>query len=1049
MSKKFVTMAILLILLLSSMVVVLQSGEINNPVYPGNYSPSNLKSQSNNNSGINPWNITAKPCIQYFPAGSYPTEEPPFFASQIKQAYNITPLEKEGYMGQGMSVAIIDAYGDPYLNYDISSFNSYEGLPSLNITYVYPYSLPSTYNLSWAIETATDVEWFHAIAPYAKIYLVVVPNAAVGYLQAGINYTIQNLSVNEISLSWGIPENELGLSLINVYNQDFQIAVQKGIGIFAASGDGGAFDGQSIPTVNFPAADPFVTSVGGTSLYLLNGKYGQFAWSGSGGGYSVYFNSPNYQTAPGFTSPKLGVPDMSMDANPDEGGVRVFAGAGCYVIGGTSLATPMSAASAILISQYLHRSLGFFAPYLYRIASTDQYGVAITPVSGGSNGYYTANSQWNPVTGLGSLNVAKFSYDLKELIGKYGADSYYGILRNGNFSESANINISVNGLSLNQTEETGIGLYSNATHSQIISAGIRENSTGVYFYGRVGSNYSFVPINHQKGYVNNTISIQLNISTLKIMDGRSILYYSVFPYDIYGSLYDSFEHVYTGNASIPNGINATIFNYQVKGNNFRLNATDNMGSFSVAPFGQANLSMVAAKQNGLNTVFYPSKAPSLLANPHLPELFTISQTYPVMLHFKNKMHFVLNGNTIYENSSILNSGEVYNLKYTWNNSPEEFNISVPVYEEQNLKVDYNSSSFYTSNFSGTLDYLYPLEFSGNLVFSRVGLVSNISLSSNGFYAFSGKITGKEGSLQMIEKEVNVSLNISPANSKIYLIGQNKVLQYPFIEKLIPQTYDLNISSKGFISSQASFNLKPGKNIIFAPFALRGYGSGYFINGTVTNEFYSALDNLIIPVRNVLIKYNDTDYAYTDINGQFSIWVPSGHVNLTFSNNYYQPYTHSFNLSKDTRMNVSLYPRDKTLSKFPPSVQITRIIPLLFFTSYISWTTNIGKDIEYFVIDYKPDGQSNWSRVIINSNTSRYTFINGIYPWASYKVMVSAELKDNISINSTIENLSYSNPVYPLLNSLIYLGLILYLYVIVNYVKRRKKRKRIEKSFFEE
>jgi subtilase family serine protease len=102
-----------------------------------------------------------------------------------------------------------------------------------------------------------------------------------------------------------------------------------------------------------------------------------------------------------------------------------------------------------------------------------------------------------------------------------------------------------------------------------------------------------------------------------------------------------------------------------------------------------------------------------------------------------------------------------------------------------------------------------------------------------------------------------------------------------------------------------------------------------------------------------------------------------------------------------------------------------------------------------VIDYKPDGQSNWSRVIINSNTSRYTFINGIYPWASYKVMVSAELKDNISMNSTIENLSYSNPVYPLLNSLIYLGLILYLYVIVNYVKRRKKRKRIEKSFFEE
>ncbi|MGP6239581.1 S53 family peptidase [Cuniculiplasma sp. SKW4] len=1050
MSKKIITIGILLILLSSSMLVLSQPVKSQINVNYKNYSISkNYQNYNSSDSSINPWNINAKPCIEYFPSGSYPAEEPPFFAYQIRQAYNITPLENKGYMGQGMSVAIVDAFGDPYLNYDISSFNAYEGLPSLNISFVYPYSLPSTYNLSWAIETATDVEWFHAIAPYAKIYLVIVPNASVGYLQAGINYTIQNLSVNEISLSWGIPETELGQSLVDVYNGVFRIAAEKGIGVFAASGDGGAFDGKSTPTVNFPAADPFVTSVGGTSLYLLDGKYGQYAWSGSGGGYSVYFNSPNYQVAPGFSAPKLGVPDMSMDANPNEGGVRVFAGAGCYVIGGTSLATPMSAASAILISQYLHKNLGFFAPYLYRIANTDQYGKAIVPVSGGSNGFYKANSQWNPVTGLGSLNVARLSIDIKKLIGKYGADAYYGMLKNGNFSISSSLNISMNSLAQNETEQTGIGIYSNVTHSQIISAGFRENKTGVYFYSRVGNNYSFVPVNHQNGYLNNTVYVFLNITNLRIVDGKISMTYSIFPYDIYGSIYDSFLHLYTGNSTLPEGINSTIFNYQVVTGGTRLNQSGSVGNFSIAPFYQANLSMVSAKSYHKRTVFYPSNTPSPLAVPNLPNAFTISQTYPLELNFTNKTHFILNGISIYSNNSSLNSGAKYNLKYYWKGNLEEFNITTPYYERQYLGVNYNSSAYFKSNFSGFLDYLYPLEFSGNLDFSRVGLVSNISLSSYGFYEFSGKVTGKESSIQMIEKNVNISLNISPADSKIYLSGQKKIIQYPFRESLTPQNYDLQISSSGFISANASINLTPGNNVVYAPFALQGDGKGYFVNGTITNEFYDALDNLVIPIRNVLIKYNSTDYAYSDVNGQFSIWVPYGQVNLSFSNRYFDKYSYSFNVTKNSQLNITLYPEDKTLSKYPPTVTITRLFPILFFSSYISWATNIGKDIEYFVINYKSSNQNNWTKIMINSNTSTYSFINGIYPWLSYKVMITAELKDNVTINSTVADLSYSDPVYPLLNSLIYLGLFLYIYVIINYFKRRKKRKEMEKSFFEE
>ncbi len=90
-------------------------------------------------------------------------------------------------------------------------------------------------------------------------------------------------------------------------------AVAQGQSIFAASGDSGSagceFDNPNNPDTRLnagdPGAQPYVVSVGGTSLTMHNGtSYGsETTWNdqygASGGGISQYWQAPAWQNAPG------------------------------------------------------------------------------------------------------------------------------------------------------------------------------------------------------------------------------------------------------------------------------------------------------------------------------------------------------------------------------------------------------------------------------------------------------------------------------------------------------------------------------------------------------------------------------------------------------------------------------------------------------------------------------------------------------------------------------------------------------------------------------
>jgi len=189
-----------------------------------------------------------------------------------------------------------------------------------------------------------------------------------------------------------------------------------GTTILAASGDDGASDGSTngAPTVDFPAASPFVVGCGGTKLTISGTAVGsEQAWNelsanegATGGGVSEIFALPNYQQtakvpkAPnGFVG--RGVPDVSGDADP-ETGYNVVVDGQQTVIGGTSAVAPLWAGLLARINQSLGTNVGFVNPLLYSAKVEPTFH----DITSGNNGDYSAGPGWDACTGLGSPNGA-------------------------------------------------------------------------------------------------------------------------------------------------------------------------------------------------------------------------------------------------------------------------------------------------------------------------------------------------------------------------------------------------------------------------------------------------------------------------------------------------------------------------------------------------------------------------------------------------------------------------------------------------------------------
>ena len=165
-----------------------------------------------------------------------------------------------------------------------------------------------------------------------------------------------------------------GFGIDSTTEQLYQEFVLQGQNFFVASGDGGA----QVGTIDPPAAEPYITVVGGTDLYTASpgGVWtNEYAWAYSSGGVSTFYAIPNYQQGINMTplygsSTMRNFPDVAMMAD-----FVMFVAANNTTsaggIGGTSFASPEYAGFYALANQQAatlgQPPLGFFNPALYAI----------------------------------------------------------------------------------------------------------------------------------------------------------------------------------------------------------------------------------------------------------------------------------------------------------------------------------------------------------------------------------------------------------------------------------------------------------------------------------------------------------------------------------------------------------------------------------------------------------------------------------------------------------------------------------------------------------
>src|SRR5438552_7992775 len=226
----------------------------------------------------------------------------------MRVAYSVQSLLERGFTGKGQTIVDIVSYGSPTLQQDMDVFDQQFGLPQITINVLSPLGTkpvdhPSTKDLGgWAGETTLDVQIIHAIAPDAGIVVLTSPvnetESTIGlpqFLQLE-QYAITNHLGNIISQSFGASEvtlnNVAGKQEVQKWDAFFkQATTQQGITFFASSGDNGATDYSDLkatklsptPTSSFPTDDPWVSSVGGTSLERNGTAFQETAWNSGGG----------------------------------------------------------------------------------------------------------------------------------------------------------------------------------------------------------------------------------------------------------------------------------------------------------------------------------------------------------------------------------------------------------------------------------------------------------------------------------------------------------------------------------------------------------------------------------------------------------------------------------------------------------------------------------------------------------------------------------------------------------------------------------------------
>jgi subtilase family serine protease len=231
--------------------------------------------------------------------------------------------------GSGQIVAIVDAYDNPNVASDLSTYRSNFGLGTANFFKYNQNGQQSNYpqgSTGWGVEIDLDVDMVSAACPLCTIYLIEANGADVTDLETA-EATAVSLGAHIISNSWICYDSN---SCVSQSYFD-----TPGVVYLAASGDAGYNNNGA------PEALNTVVSVGGTNLSKNGSTYTEVAWNGAGSGCATGVTKPSWQHDTGCTYRTTS--DISSEAgcSPGVAEYDTYGAGGWITECGTSAASPL------------------------------------------------------------------------------------------------------------------------------------------------------------------------------------------------------------------------------------------------------------------------------------------------------------------------------------------------------------------------------------------------------------------------------------------------------------------------------------------------------------------------------------------------------------------------------------------------------------------------------------------------------------------------------------------------------------------------------------
>jgi Pro-kumamolisin, activation domain/Subtilase family len=350
----------------------------------------------------------------------------------------------------GQTIAIFSEAG--YQTSDITNYFATlpPGYPKPTITDI---SVDASNDGTEDLETTQDICIAATAAPGADIAVYFTSYSQQGWVDL-INRVVHpnagDPQCSVLSSSFGVSNADdpnglmsegISISWLTAVHMALQDAAMQAVTVCIYSGDQGTdcTIGDGSAHVIYPASDPYVLAVGGTTVgNIMGSSFDEYVWNdtfnvpgfnpsgATGGGVSDLFTSTSsyanefaYQ-ASAEVPPSVndghfgrGVPDVAANASPNSGYPLNLADAAAQglqnpiPVSGTSASTPLWAGFIAVVNAALGANVGYVNPLLYAIAPVGFRNIVGPPgpANNSFNGVtgYPASSGWNACTGWGSM----------------------------------------------------------------------------------------------------------------------------------------------------------------------------------------------------------------------------------------------------------------------------------------------------------------------------------------------------------------------------------------------------------------------------------------------------------------------------------------------------------------------------------------------------------------------------------------------------------------------------------------------------------------------